>query len=663
MSILRVALPVPKRSFFDYLLPEALDYTKIIPGARVRVPFQSRTLVGIIQAIVETSEVPLKKIKQVIEVIDDEPILPKDVMQLCAWAADYYHYALGEVMHQAMPLFLRQGKPYSFTQTKKISAQNNKSQALALNEHQEKAVRAICESNQKFQTFLLDGVTGSGKTEVYFHVMHDLLLSGKQVLVLVPEINLTPQTLARFKSRFDVPIAALHSGLSDKDRMLTWQSAKEGDAQIVIGTRSAIFTPFKNLALIIVDEEHDHSFKQQDRFRYQARDLAVMRASMNHIPIVLGSATPSLETLWNVKRGRYKHLILTERAGNASLPDFIRVNIRHQKTKHGLSEPLLQAMEKTLEANQQVMLFLNRRGFAPVLLCQACAHIMSCNRCDGRLIYHEKPLHLACHRCDRQINYPKQCPSCQKTKFEAIGLGTQRLENFLEKHFQGIPLIRVDRDSTKRKNSLNELLTQIASEPRAILIGTQMLAKGHHFPRVATVGIVDADGGLFSAAFRATEHMGQLITQVAGRAGRVDQTGKVYIQTRYPDHPLLNLLLDENYRAFSEHIMAERKAAQFPPFSHFALCKAESHTTEKADNFLMQVKTICKPQGQAIMLQGPIDAMTPKKKGLHCRHLLIQSNNRTALQTFLKSMIKTIETFPARHLVKWVLDVDPIEVM
>lgn len=659
-KFLRLALPTPLRRLFDYLPPQGVDLTKLMTGVRIKVPFQSRVLVGLLVEVTEKSAVPYGKLKHAIEILDEKPVLPDDIYKLCTWAADYYHYSLGEVLSHALP---KKGGQVptsnNFTPQKEVV----RCWHLTPTDAQQKAVHAISAAKDHFRVFLLDGVTGSGKTEVYLQAIEEQLLNDKQVLVLVPEISLTPQTVERFRERFQVKIAALHSGLTEKERLHAWCAARSGEIKIVIGTRSAIFTPFAKLGLIIVDEEHDPSFKQQDRFRYHARDMAIMRANINQIPIVLGSATPSLESLLNVKRDRYHYLLLSERAGDARLPTYQVIDIRHAQTEEGLSVPLLQAMKWQLEQGNQVLLFLNRRGFAPVLYCTQCAWIAGCKRCDTRMVYHHKPAHLRCHQCDANIDIPLQCDQCHEATLQPIGLGTQRLEQTLEKNFPDIPIIRVDKDSTRKKGAMQDLLTQVHTHQKAILLGTQMLAKGHHFPHVTLVGIIDADSGLFSADFRAAEQMGQLLVQVAGRAGRAEKEGTVFIQTRHPDHPLLQTLITQGYRPFAQALLSERESAVLPPYSHFAVFRAEAYAEASANHFLDAIKQLSVSLTDAVTVLGPVPALIAKRKGLHRQQLLVRANRRSALQNFLKGILSQIDKLSSHHPVKWVLDVDPVEVL
>ncbi|TWH64281.1 replication restart DNA helicase PriA [Azomonas agilis] len=539
---------------------------------------------------------------------------------------------------------------------------------LALNSEQRNAYEAVKSRFGHFQCFLLAGVTGSGKTEVYLHLVHQMLLAGKQSLILIPEINLSPQTLARFQQRFNARIVVLHSGLTDRARLDAWLEARSGNADIVIGTRSALFTPLLNPGLIIVDEEHDTSYKQQESLRYQARDLAVVRAHMEQIPVVLGSATPSLESLHNAHTGRYALLKLEQRAGHAALPDFWRLDVKNLVLDAGISGPLQQAIRQTLAAGQQVLVFLNRRGYAPTLLCHHCGWFSLCPHCDARMTLHQQTGRLHCHHCDYHEPLPTQCPQCQQQDLRPIGAGTERAEQRLGSLFPQYPVLRVDRDSTRRKDSLDQILQRINEGKPCILVGTQMLAKGHHFPHVTLVAILDADGGLFSADFRAAEHMAQQITQVAGRAGRAGHKGQVIIQSHLADHPLLVQLTEQGYFAFADQALAERQAACLPPFSHMVLIRAEARQPQQAEDFLEQIRTLAEDMQQldsaltSVELLGPIPALMERKAGWHRAQLLVQAQTRGALHRLLDQWIPNVALLPEAKRIRWILDVDPLEV-
>ncbi|MCG8672149.1 MAG: primosomal protein N' [Pseudomonadales bacterium] len=531
---------------------------------------------------------------------------------------------------------------------------------LTLNEEQSSAVDAF-KAQKEFDVFLLNGVTGSGKTEVYLQAIRPVLESGKQVLILVPEIGLTPQTLNRFKQRFLAPIAALHSNLTDKERLETWRQARHGAVSMVMGTRSALFTPMKNLGLIIIDEEHDASYKQQEGFRYSARDLAIFRAKQHNIPIILGSATPSLESLHNSQQKRYHMVRLWHRAGNAKPPKVRLIDLKHAPLKDGLTDELTKAISSNLNQGEQVLLFLNRRGYSPVLMCHDCGWTAQCRRCDARMTYHRSPVHLHCHHCDYQSAIPKHCPDCNSTDIRSIGQGTERLEEALENQFPKAKIIRIDRDTTSRKHALDNHLKYVQSGKPCLLVGTQMLAKGHHFPKVTLVAIMDIDAGLFASDFRATEHTAQLIEQVSGRAGRSDQPGKVLIQTHHPDHPLLETLLFKGYNAFAEMTLVERKVIGLPPHGYLALLRAEATKVELPMAFLQAVvNTFSHGLPAGMEAWGPVPTLMQRKAGRHRFQLVIKSNSRPLLQQQLSRLVEIAENDPNTNKVKWHLDVDPL---
>jgi primosomal protein N' (replication factor Y) len=542
-----------------------------------------------------------------------------------------------------------------------LSAEPAQDSPLPLNAAQRAAVEAVTGSSG-FQVFLLEGVTGSGKTEVYLHLVSDALARGRQALVLLPEIGLTHQTVERFRRRLPVPVAVLHSGLSDQERLCAWCAARDGDAGVVIGTRSAIFAPLANAGIFIVDEEHDPSFKQQDGFRYSGRDLAVVRARQAGTPVVLGSATPALESLHNALRGRYRRLHLPERAGGARQPSVEVVDVRRQPLQAGLSEPLIAAMTETLSRDEQVLLFLNRRGYAPALLCHECGWVAGCGRCDAHLTVHRRERRLRCHHCGAEQPLPVQCPECTGPDLQGAGQGTERLEQALAELFPGQEVLRVDRDTTRRKHALRDLLEQVRSGSADILVGTQMLAKGHHFPSVTLVGIVDADRGLFNVDFRAPERMAQLIVQVAGRAGRADKAGRVLIQTHHPKHPLLEPLIAEGYAAFAEAALRERAQARLPPETSLALLRAEAPAAPAPMAFLEKAAVLAgEIPAKGVELFGPVAAPMQRRAGRYRAQLLVQSERRSDLHRFLRAWVPHLDALRAARRVRWSLDVDPVE--
>jgi primosomal protein N' (replication factor Y) len=530
---------------------------------------------------------------------------------------------------------------------------------FGLSAEQEHALQAINARAGSFHCFLLFGITGSGKTEIYLQAIAAVLERGEQALVLVPEIGLAPQTVARFRARFQTEIAVLHSGRNERERLEAWRAARSGQAGIVIGTRSAVFAPLARPGLIIVDEEHDLSFKQHEGFRYHARDLAVRRAQLENIPVVLGSATPALESLSNAAQGRYELLRLTERAAGASAPAFKLIDLRGQKVQEGFSDGLLHAIKATLARGEQVMVFINRRGFAPVLLCHDCGWQAHCRRCDARPTLHRAPTRLHCHHCGSESAPPQQCPSCGSTDLRPVGLGTERAEDFLRGRFPKTPLFRVDRDSTRRKDAMSQLYHDIHSAGPAILVGTQMLAKGHHFPKVTLVALLDIDGGLFGADFRAPEHTAQLVIQVAGRAGRAEKPGLVLLQTHQPEHPLLLELIASGYRAFADRMLEERRQLGLPPFGYLALLRAEAADAVKPLAFLHNIAELV---DNGLQLWGPVPAPMEKRAGRFRAHLLLQASRRSQLHAALADLVPRIEALPDARRVRWSLDVDPQDI-
>jgi primosomal protein N' (replication factor Y) len=532
----------------------------------------------------------------------------------------------------------------------------------SLNDAQQRAIDTITQSGEGFHCFLLEGVTGSGKTEVYLQLIERTLKAGRQALVLVPEIGLTPQTLQRFRTRFDANIVALNSGLTDSQRLSAWEAARSGAADIVIGTRSVIFTSLKRPGLIVVDEEHDPSFKQQDGFRYSARDLAVKRGQLEGTCVVLGSATPSLESLANTARGRYQRLVLDERAGAARPPEIELLDLRHKPLEGGLSEPMLAAVSRTLEAGEQALLFLNRRGYAPTLQCHDCGFVAGCPHCDARLTLHRQAAELRCHHCDWRCPLPGRCPDCQSSRLQPSGVGTEQLEQVLAQHFPDYPRHRVDRDAVQRRGALDEVLGAVASGDPCLLLGTQMLTKGHHFPAVTLVGVLDTDAGLFSADFRGPERMGQLLIQVAGRAGRAERPGKVLMQTHYPDHPLLKILLEEGYHAFAEHLLLERQRHGLPPFGNLLLMRAEAPSNDAADQFLAGLREQAAARlDPGVRLLGPIPAPMQRRGGRYRSQLAIHAGSRAAAQAAGDVLVSLAEAQPSSRALRWSLDVDPLE--
>jgi len=727
--ILRIAVPAPLYTCFDYLPPADIDPATLPCGIRLRVPFGRGERIGVLVDRVSSSSFDTSALKSATAVLDREPLLAEQDLKLLLWAAAYYQHPPGEVIAAALPVRLRKGekavklgitgwrltaskestpptrapRQLKIIQTLAEHPEGIAQQALyalcgncrpilrtleekgwvepcelkpqhipttldapkpILNPAQREAITAVSASLQTFNTFLLNGVTGSGKTEVYLGLMEEALAANRQVLILVPEIALTPQLMQRFQSRISSPIALLHSGLTDREREQAWLSASQGEAAVILGTRSAVFTPAPRLGLIIIDEEHDLSFKQQDGFRYSARDLAIVRAQHQGFPVLLGSATPSLESLHNAATGRYQRVDLPERAGDAKPPRIDLLDIRSAPLNGGISPALLRMLGEELTAGNQVLLFLNRRGYAPVVICHHCGWLSECPRCDARMTLHLGTQMLWCHHCGHQRRLYRTCPECDGSDLRPLGQGTEQLEEVLSQQFPNHSIARIDRDSTRRKGALEKMLNAVHAGQHHILLGTQMLAKGHHFPDVTLVGILDVDQGLFSADYRAAERMAQLVEQVAGRAGRATKPGRVLVQTRHPDHPLLQTLVHQGYNTFAQVCLNERSQAHLPPFSYQALLRAEATSSEKPIRFLeeaaQQAKTI---NTQDVELWGPVPAPMERRAGRVRAHLLIQANHRSTLHKLLSQLIPSLGRLKSARNVRWSIDVDPQEML
>lgn len=639
-------------------------------GSRVSVPFRNRQSIGIVIGHANQSDCPPDKLRNITACLDESPIISEKQYLLYRWINRYYHVPLSDVLALALPAKFRSGAPLNeaiSTISSILPSQSDdeahREKPKKLNTEQSDALEQITQNLETYRCFLLQGITGSGKTEVYLQAVQSVLEKGLQVLILVPEIGLTPQLLQRFQQRFsskDYPIVLLHSGLNDTERWQAWCVARTGVARIIIGTRSAVFVPVPKLGLIVVDEEHDASFKQQDGLRYSARDTAIMRAQMNQIPIILGSATPSLETLQNAINKKYTLLRLTHRAASAVTPMIHLIDMRQQKAKHGISPRLLEEMQKHLERKEQILVFVNRRGYAPVLLCHACGWIMTCEHCSARFTLHEKKQYMQCHHCDSQKAIPSVCGKCHQESLVPIGVGTERLETYLKQQFPEANILRIDRDTTKRKNALKEKLAQIHQGDVDILIGTQMLAKGHHFPNLTLVAMINVDQGFFSHDFRAGEKVGQLILQVAGRAGRENKSGTVMIQTHVPNHPPLVTLLRDGYTSFSEQILIERKDTGFPPFSHMAVFRCQSKKVENARHFLETIKRILLHLNDPkLLVLGPAPSPLEKKAGLFRMQLLLMAEERSALARAIHCVRH--HRFVMEQRLRFSVDVDPLD--
>ena len=719
--VLRVALPVPLPHAFDYL-PPARGTACV--GARIVVPFGRNQQVGIVLAINAEASIEGHRLKQAVRLLDVDAVLDAELMQTMAWAADYWQCAVGEAYASALPLALRGaralpaiGEEYwtisnagrsALDVGKRRGASRALLEALAssalsapeltlrlpawraaarrlaaaglidrsdhapfqrrepttsaptLSEEQQQAVVQIRASLGHYQPFLLDGVTGSGKTEVYLALIEEVLARGQQALLLVPEIGLAPQTVARLRARLGVSVEVLHSNLSAGDRARAWLRARAGRAAVILGTRSAVFTPLPHAGLIIVDEEHDSSYKQLDGFRYHARDLALVRARALGIPVVLGSGTPSLESLANVEAGRYRSLHLRARPGALRPPQVQIVDMRAQHLQHGMSPALLTAVAETLARGEQALVFRNRRGYAPVLLCHSCGWHADCPHCEHPLTLHAHAQQLVCHHCDFHRRAPTTCPACGSTQLTAQGQGTERLEEALHASFPQVPILRVDRETTQRRDAFAQLLATVPEDQPAILVGTQMLAKGHDLPNLTLAAIVSVDEGLHSVDFRASERLAQLVVQVAGRAGRARKPGLVLLQTHQPQHPFLRDLLARGYAAIAQELLIERHASQLPPYSYQALLRADATQRAHVDAFLAAAKDAL-PANGSLRSAGPMPAPMPLRAGRQRGQLLLEAVQRSQLHAVLRPWWLELHTLPSARRVRWSLDVDPID--
>ena len=659
MTILQIALDVPLPRLFDYRLTGESPGSLI--GRLVKAPFGQGVKFGVVANEAATSDHPEAKLKFA-ELIDNLPALPADWLALCQFCARYYHYPLGQVMAFALPPLLRKGKMPRIPKPKKMDAVPPAPTFNTATADQAAAIDAILDATG-FQTFLLHGVTGSGKTEVYLRAIAAVLERGGQALMLVPEIALTPQLESRVSARFPgAYVVSAHSGVADAARARAFLAALEGRAAIVLGTRLSVFMPLPALQLIVVDEEHDASFKQQDGLRYSARDVAIFRARQRDIPIVLGSATPSLETFHHSSSGRYQRLELPLRAVAAAMPTVTTVDTRKQKLQDGLSAEMLVAIGERLQSGEQSLIFLNRRGYAPVLACPACGWISHCRRCAANLVLHLADRRLRCHHCGLEVMIPHACPGCGNLDLQPFGRGTQRLEASLVERFPAARILRIDRDSASSPQKWQALLATIHAGGADILVGTQMLAKGHDFPKLTLVGVVGADAALFAADFRAPERLFAQLMQVGGRSGRAHLPGAVLIQTEYPDHPLYRALIDHDYAAFAHEQLAERASAGFPPFAFQAMLRAEAPEIAQALEFLGTAVTAAETPGAPdIMLYDPVPMRLARLKNRERAQLLVESRSRPALQHFLAGWMTQLYALKTPRELRWHLDVDPQE--
>ena len=734
-TILNIALDVPLNRTFDYL---SGDFAAKI-GSRVVVPFAGRNLVGVVVGLATTSDFPIEKLKAVTHVFDDVVFNAENLKLLKFCADYYHYplgqaliSALPLRLRQLKPAVSRKAFAYSLINGADVSqipakkvllhriaaalqaapvlaagelalissgwkkAINELKDSVLVREHevvaikasmptssiepqlnseQTSAIQSVLALTHTFKPWLLHGVTGSGKTEVYIQILRQILQNssidktGAQVLVLVPEINLTPQLEARFRSRLSqYPLVTLHSNLSESERLQNWLAASTGAAKIVIGTRLSVFTPMPYLKMIVMDEEHDGSYKQQDGMRYHARDVAMVRAKQLNIPIILGSATPALETWFNATNSQnaqkqpYGLLSLKQRAvENAALPNIFCIDTAKSPTENGLSPILVKALRERLARKEQSLLFINRRGYAPVLHCNACQWVAPCMRCSAKLVVHLSQKRLKCHHCGHEQKIPLQCPSCGNADLHPTGHGTQRLEQTLQALLPTARIARVDRDSMRNKDALTQVLTQVHQQEIDILVGTQMLAKGHDFPHLTLVGVIDTDSALYSPDFRASERLFAQLMQVSGRAGRAEKAGEVLIQTVFPQHALFQALRAQDYVTYANEILQERATMQYPPTSYFALLRAESNDFSQVQQFLNAAANLARALKHEVTIYDTVRPQMERLKVMERGQLLLQANSRTALQRLLKPWMTQIHNSPLAKKVRWSLDIDPLE--
>jgi primosomal protein N' (replication factor Y) (superfamily II helicase) len=662
MKVLRVALDVPVAKLFDYLIDDADTATV---GDRVVVPFGARQRVGVVIEVADAAAVAVSRLKPVEKVLEDAPRLSAGWLEQMRFLSSYYQRPLGETVAGALPARLRSLKPLPKRRKSAQAAATGAANRLVAghdpNPPQAGAIERIGAALGSFRAFLLHGITGSGKTEVYLRLIEQVLSRDMQALVLVPEIGLTPQLEARFRRAFpDTRIAVLHSGLEESARTHGWLDAARGEAPIILGTRLAVLTPLPRLGIVVVDEEHDASFKQQEGLRYSGRDAAVARAKLAGCPVVLGTATPSLETWFNCRAGRYELLTLPERAvPGARLPAVRTVDLRIESAEHGLAKPVLEAIRARLARGEQSLVFINRRGYAPVLSCESCGWAAGCRRCSARLVLHAADRKLRCHHCGAMEAVPRECPACGNVDLRPLGRGTQRIEETLVALFPEARILRIDRDSTRKRAELALTLEGINRGEGDILVGTQLLAKGHDFPNLTLVCVLNADSALLSTDYRSAERLYATLAQVGGRSGRREQPGEVLVQTRYPGHPMFQALIRHDYAGFAESQLAERESAGFPPYVHEAALRAEAAKLESAMAFLRAAAQLL-PVPEGIQIYDPVPHVITRRAGVERAQLLLQSASRPALQDYLRLWSAALPASTSSG-VRWHLDVDPIE--
>ena len=650
-----IAVGLPLRQCFTYKSKEVIK-----KGKRVIVPFGSKSIVGIVVKKIAKPK-SLKGLKEIISIADEHSCFNGSIFETITWASDYYHHPIGEVFFSFMPTLLRK-------QNDKIIIDLDDNTEYKLNED-DKKLKLTKEQNinlsklnkvEKFSPSLIYGVTGSGKTEIYLQLAEKFILQNKSILILVPEINLIPQLEKRFKDRFNGDIGIYHSRQTPNQRLKVWLRSKFGGIRIVIGTRSSILMPLKNLGAIIIDEEHDQSYKQAEGFKFSGRDLAIKRAQIENIPVFLGSATPSLQTLKLVKEQKFKKFDLLRRVDGKKPPKLIPLDISDSPLLGGIAIQTMSIIEAAINKKEQVLIFLNRRGFAPLYECDNCGWVAKCSSCESNLVFHKSKNRLICHKCESVYGVNKTCPDCQSDEINTLGTGTERVEEVLRSTFKKVPIIRMDYDSTRLKGSIEAIYEKANKSKEAILVGTQMLSKGHDFPKVTLCVILNADGGLLSPEINAIEKISQQLIQVSGRAGRNNNLAKVIIQTRYPNDENLKQIKTGDYRLVSEQCLQTNKALNMPPYSTVAILRATSPSPESCFKFLDKANNLLNDKKNVSVI-GPLPSIPLKVKGNTRNHLIIKSNTRTYLNRVLKYLTNKIQTWPETKKVKWTYDIDPYD--
>ena len=650
-----IAVGLPLRQCFTY---KSKDIIK--KGERVVVPFGNKSIIGIVVKKVSKPK-SLKGLKEIIEITDDHIAFDKSEFKTILWASDYYHHPIGEVFFSFLPTLLRKKNDKTVKATGEIAKYelNEKDKNFKLTKEQSTNLNKLNKIN-RFDPSLIYGVTGSGKTEIYLQLAEKLIQKNKSVLVLVPEINLIPQLEKRFKNRFCGDIGVYHSRQTSNQRLKVWLRSKFGEIKIVIGTRSSVLIPLKDLGAIIVDEEHDQSYKQADGFKFSGRDVAIKRSQIEDIPIFLGSATPSLQTLKLVKEKKYKKYDLLRRVDGKKPPKLIPLDISESSMLGGIAAQTMDIINSVIKRGEQVLIFINRRGFAPLYECDNCGWVAKCSSCESNLVFHKSKNRLICHRCESVYRVNDSCPDCSSNEINILGTGTERVEEILKSTFKKVPIIRMDYDSTRLKGSIDAIYEEAEKSKQAILVGTQMLSKGHDFPKVTLCVILNADGGLLSPDINSVEKISQQLIQVSGRAGRNNNLAKVIIQTRYPNDENLKKIKTGDYQIVAEKCLKTNKALDIPPYSNISILRAISPNPQIGIKFLDKAHKILKNKKNVDVI-GPFPSIPFKVKGNTRNHLVIKSNTKTYLNRVLKFLTKEIENWPETKKVKWSYDIDPYD--